>query len=65
MDVETAVANAGTMANLARILSVTPSAVWQWRYMKKGLPELQRYRLKEIKPEWFCIPNDQQLQVDK
>lgn len=51
MKVSDAVRFAGTKAELARILGLTPQAVSKWA---DTLPPLQTYRLKEMKPRWFA-----------
>lgn len=51
MKKDQAIAKAGSKAKLARLLGVTKSAVSQWG---DELPELQRYRLKEMRPRWFA-----------
>lgn len=51
MDKTFAVMKAGNQARLARLLGVTPQAVSMWG---DKLPELQAYRLKEMRPRWFA-----------
>lgn len=46
-----AIAKAGSAARLARLLGISKSAVSQW---PETIPELQRYRLKEMRPKWFA-----------
>ena len=46
-----AVARAGGVSRLARILGLTPSSVTQWR--GDEIPPLRRYQLLEVRPEWF------------
>jgi DNA-binding transcriptional regulator Cro len=41
---------AGGARKLASILHLTPQAVYYWGDL---VPELQRYRIKELKPHWF------------
>ena len=39
---------------LAKLLKVSPNAVYHWKKDKGGrIPELRIYQLKELKPEWF------------
>ena len=45
-----AIKKAKSAANLARLLGISKQAVSKWG---ENLPELQIYRLKELKPEWF------------
>lgn len=51
MDKSFAIAKAGSISALARILGVSRQAVQQWG---SELPELQRYRLREARPKWFA-----------
>lgn len=51
MKVSDAVRFAGTKAELARILGLSPQAVSKWA---DTLPPLQVYRLREKKPRWFA-----------
>lgn len=51
MKVSDAVRFAGTKAELARILGLSPQAVSKW---VDTLPPLQVYRLREKKPRWFA-----------
>ena len=46
-----AIAKAGSAARLARLLGISKSAVSQW---PETIPELQRYRLREMRPKWFA-----------
>ncbi len=46
-----AIARAGGVSRLARILGLTPSSVTQWR--GDVIPPLRRYQLLEERPEWF------------
>ena len=46
-----AIRRAGSQAELARLLGISPQAVSKWPGDK--LPALQRYRLKELRPRWF------------
>jgi hypothetical protein len=41
----------GNASVLARILGLTPQAIYQWR--GERIPPLQAYRLRELRPEWF------------
>lgn len=51
VDKDFAVRKAGSQRKLAELLKVTPAAVSQWG---AELPELQAFRLREIKPRWFA-----------
>jgi predicted transcriptional regulator len=44
-----AIANAGSKANLARLLGVSRAAVTHW----KKLPNGRLYQLQVTQPEWF------------
>lgn len=50
MDTNFAVRKAGGQQALAHILGISRQAVNQWG---PRLPELQRYRLKELRPGWW------------
>lgn len=50
MKTKDAIKAAGSAAELARILNITPSAVSQW---DDDIPDLQEYRLKDFRPDWF------------
>ena len=41
-----------TLYQVAKILGLTPSAVYKWKGYKK-IPGLRLYHLKAAKPEWF------------
>lgn len=41
---------AGSQSGLARLLGISPQAVSKW---PDEVPQLQSYRLKELKPRWF------------
>lgn len=49
-----AVKLAGSQSALARLLGITPQAVSKWG---DAVPELQEYRLRNIKPRWFRKPH--------
>jgi DNA-binding XRE family transcriptional regulator len=51
MNKKRAVELAGSQAALARLLGVTKQAVNQWP--EGRMPELQVYRLRDLKPRWF------------
>ena len=44
------IAAAGNGNKLARILGISPQAVSAW---PETVPELQQYRIKELRPRWF------------
>jgi hypothetical protein len=48
---EKAIELAGSQADLARLLGVTRSAVWQW----KEIPQGRIYQLMVLRPEWFEV----------
>ena len=50
MDKKDAIKLAGSAAELARVLGISPQAVSRWR---GKVPPLQVYRLRELKPRWF------------
>ena len=50
MKKEDAVRFAGTAKRLAEILGISPPAVSMWG---DEIPQLQMYRLKELRPRWF------------
>lgn len=45
-----AIRRAGSSANLARLLGVTPQSVSGWG---DELPPLRVYQLRELRPSWF------------
>lgn len=49
-----AIALAGSLSALSKVLGITPAAVSQW----KSIPELRLMQLKNLKPDWF---NDRPL----
>lgn len=49
IDLDKAIELAGNKFALARVLGLSRQAVQRW----KEIPELQQYRLRELKPEWF------------
>jgi len=51
MDINKAIALAGTQSKLARILGVSRAVVHAWK--KRKLPDMRVWQLKVIKPEWF------------
>ena len=51
MDINKAIALAGTQSNLARILGVSRAVVHSWK--KRKLPDMRVWELKVLKPEWF------------
>jgi hypothetical protein len=52
MDKSDAVKRAGSITALAAILGLTRQAVSKW----KEIPQLQLYRLRELRPRWFRKP---------
>ena len=52
---------AGSQAELARILGISPQAVSKWQ--GDSIPELQMFRLKEKKPRWFAKLRREQAQA--
>lgn len=52
MKVETAIRLAGSVKALADLLGISHQAVYQWG---ETVPQLQVYRLKEMRPEWFKV----------
>lgn len=51
MDIHSAIARAGSVMALARILGVRRQAVQQYR--KNGLPADRLEQLRGLRPEWF------------
>ena len=51
MDINKAIALAGTQSKLARILGVSRAVVHSWT--KRKLPDMRVWQLKVIKPDWF------------
>ena len=49
MDKSKAIKLAGSAAELARLLGITRQAVSKW----DAIPQLQVYRLREMRPRWF------------
>jgi hypothetical protein len=47
-----AIRRAGGATELGKLLGITSSAVRQWSD-DRDIPELQRYKLKELRPWWF------------
>jgi hypothetical protein len=41
-----------TLYQVARILKISPPAVYKWE-KKEQIPPLRLYQLKELRPEWF------------
>jgi DNA-binding transcriptional regulator YdaS (Cro superfamily) len=41
---------AGSQSELAKLLTISKSAVCQW---KEQIPELRMRQLRDLKPEWF------------
>ena len=59
MDKSEAIRRAGgTSGALGRLLGITGSAVRNWP--DGPIPELQRYKLKELRPWWFRKPRAKQ-----
>jgi DNA-binding transcriptional regulator YdaS (Cro superfamily) len=50
MNKSDAIAKAGSITQLARLLGISHQAVSKWG---DKMPLLQVYRLREIKPRWF------------
>jgi DNA-binding transcriptional regulator YdaS (Cro superfamily) len=51
MTKQQAIQLAGSKAKLARLLGITPGAIFHW----KEIPVRRVYELKEKKPEWFGL----------
>ena len=45
-----------TLYQVARILKISPPAVYKWE-KKEQIPPLRLYQLKELRPEWFIKKN--------
>ncbi|MDR6538846.1 Cro/CI family transcriptional regulator [Variovorax soli] len=50
MRTKTGIANAGSAAALAKILSITPGAISQWG---EDMPDGRVWQLRVLRPEWF------------
>ncbi len=50
METKLAIERAGSIATLARILAITPAAVYQWG---ETIPEPREWQLRVLRPEWF------------
>lgn len=53
MKTKDAISMAGSAAALSRLLNITQSAISQWG---DAVPDLQVYRLKDLRPKWFKKP---------
>ena len=42
-----------TLYQVARILKISPPAVYKWE-KKEQIPPLRLYQLKELRPEWWA-----------
>ena len=51
MDINKAIALAGTQSKLARILGVSRAVVHSWT--KRKLPDMRVWQLKVLRPDWF------------
>lgn len=61
MDKEFALRKAGGEVSLAKLLGISRQAVSQWG---ERMPQLQLYRLKEMRPKWFAEFKREQGAVD-
>ncbi len=52
MDKKELIKKAGGVTALAKLLHISPPAVYQW----KAVPQLRLLQLKEMRPEWFASP---------
>jgi DNA-binding transcriptional regulator YdaS (Cro superfamily) len=50
MKTQDAIKHAGSSANLAKLLGITPGAVSQWG---EQIPDARIWQLKAIRPRWF------------
>ncbi|VTU34245.1 Cro/CI family transcriptional regulator [Variovorax sp. RA8] len=50
MKTKIAIANAGSAAALAKMLSITPGAISQWG---EDMPDGRVWQLRVLRPEWF------------
>jgi predicted transcriptional regulator len=56
METKKVIELAGSSAELARLLEITPGAISQWG---KEIPAQRVWQLKVIKPQWFESPRPQ------
>lgn len=61
MDKAFAIRKAGSQRKLADLLGISPQAVSLWR---DKVPELQVYRLREMKPRWAAEWKRSQVVAD-
>ncbi len=51
---------AGGVTALARLLGISPPAIYQW----KTIPQARLWQLKALKPEWFPIAEPAKSDVE-
>ena len=46
-----------TLYQIAKVLGMRVTSTYKWK--TRGIPPLAVYRLKELKPEWFVVDQQQ------
>ena len=62
METKTVIKLAGSATALAKLLTVTPSAITQWG---KNVPDARVWQLRVLKPEWFEASDSPQAQSNE
>jgi hypothetical protein len=60
MDKKELIKKAGGVTALARLLGISPPAIYQW----KTIPQARLWQLKALKPEWFPIADPPNVEVE-
>ena len=60
MDKQTAINLAGGIPALARLLGITPEAIYQWG---NTIPSGRLWQIRAMKPEWFDVANKNESEI--